>query len=76
MERSGYKMINDIEPVSIKKLQKMCKILKENGKKEASFEFLMASCFPKVYENIKEELRYQYTLGYTESLKSLESKED
>ena len=29
-----------------------------------SFEFLVGSCFPDAYNNIQEELRRQYTMGY------------
>ena len=62
-------MIEDISKVQVKKIKKMCKVLSDKGIKETSFEFVIASLFPKVYENIKEELRRQYTLGYTAGLK-------
>ena len=42
--------------------------------KEVSFEFLVASCFPKAMDNIKAEMRRQYTLGYVEGQK--EGKDD
>lgn len=61
-------MIEDINKVQIKKIKRMCKLLSDKGVKEISFEFVMASLFPKVYENIKEELRKQYTLGYAAGL--------
>ena len=61
-------MIEDITKVEIKKIKKMYKLLSANGVKEISFEFVIASLFPKVYENIKEELRKQYTLGYAAGL--------
>lgn len=62
-------MIEDITKVEVKKIKKMCETLKKNNIKETSFEFVVGSLFPKVYENIKEELRRQYTLGYTAGLK-------
>lgn len=36
--------------------------------KEITFEFLVGSCFPEIMNNIKEEMRRQYTLGYTAGL--------
>lgn len=64
-------MIDDLK-VDAKKLHKIDKIVKENNMKEVSFEFLIGSCFPKALQNIKEEMRRQYTLGYTEGLKENE----
>lgn len=56
-------MIEDLH-VSYEKFKKIYKKTKELGIKEISFEFLVGSCFPKALENIKEEMRRQYTLGY------------
>lgn len=67
-------MIDDLK-VDAKKLHKIDKIVKENNMKEVSFEFLVGSCFPKALQNIKEEMRRQYTLGYTEGLKENEKQE-
>ena len=61
-------MIDDLK-VEAKKLHKINKIVKEKNMKEVSFEFLVGSCFPKALENIKAEMRRQYTLGYSEGLK-------
>ena len=47
-------------------LTKVYKILKKNNIEEVSFEFLVGSCFPNVMDNIKEEMRRQYTMGYVE----------
>ena len=55
--------------VEVKTLNKMVKTLKDNNIKEVSFEFLIGSCFPNALENIKTELRKQYTKGYAEGLK-------
>lgn len=64
-------MIDDLK-VDAKKLHKIDKIVKDTNMKEVSFEFLIGSCFPKALQNIKEEMRRQYTLGYTEGLKENE----
>lgn len=58
--------------VEYKKFKKIYQAIKDNGIKEISFEFLVGSCFPKALENIKEEMKYQYTLGYTEGLRERE----
>ena len=64
-------MIDDLK-VDAKKLHKIDKIVKDTNMKEVSFEFLVGSCFPKALQNIKDEMRRQYTLGYTEGLKENE----
>ena len=61
-------MIDDLH-VSYEKFRKIYKKVKELHMKEVSFEFLVGSCFPKALENVKEEMRHQYTLGYVEGQK-------
>lgn len=67
-------MIDDLK-VDAKKLHKIDKIIKGTNMKEVSFEFLVGSCFPKALQNIQDEMRRQYTLGYTEGLKENEKQE-
>ena len=55
-------------------LTKVYKILKKNNIEEVSFEFLVGSCFPNVMDNIKEEMRRQYTMGYVEGQKDRNEK--
>ncbi len=59
--------------VDIEKLSKVYKAAKKNHLKEVTFEFLVGSCFPDIMNNIKQEMRKQYTLGYSEGLKDKES---
>jgi len=61
-------MIDDLH-ISYEKFHKIYKAVKDHKMKEISFEFLVGSCFPKAMENIKEEMRRQYTLGYIEGQK-------
>lgn len=68
MTNGRYRMIDDLKVEAVK-LHKIDKIVKDTNMKEVSFEFLVGSCFPKALQNIKEEMRRQYTLGYTEGLK-------
>ena len=63
-------MIDDLH-VSYEKFKKISKAIKDHHMKEISFEFLVGSCFPKAFENIKEEMRRQYTLGYVEGQKGI-----
>lgn len=66
--------------VSVKKLTKICDMLKQTGQTEASFEYVVGSCFPKVMDNIKKYVHQQYTLGYVKGLEeakaSLSSEEE
>ena len=63
-------MIDDLK-IDIEKFNKVVKATRKNNMKEVSFEFLVGSCFPKALENIKEEMRRQYTLGYVEGQKEV-----
>lgn len=61
-------MIDDLK-IDIEKFNKIIKAIRKSNMKEVSFEFLVGSCFPKALDNIKEEMRRQYTLGYVEGQK-------
>ena len=63
-----YRIMNELT-VKLETLEKICKMLKKNKTKEVSVEFLIASCFPHVLDNIKEEMRRQYTEGSVNGLK-------
>ena len=61
-------MLDDLI-IEYKKFKKVYNAIKDHNIKEISFEFLVGSCFPKALENIKQEMRRQYTLGYVEGQK-------
>ena len=61
-------MIDDLK-IDIEKFNNVVKAIRKTKMKEVSFEFLVGSCFPKALDNIKEEMRRQYTLGYIEGQK-------
>ena len=67
-------MIDDLK-IDRDKFNKVVKAIKKTDMKEISFEFLVGSCFPNALQNVKEEMRRQYTLGYTEGLKENEKQE-
>ena len=50
--------------VSRETLDKVYRAVKKHKMKEITFEFLVGSCFPNIMNNIKEEMRKQYTKGY------------
>ena len=61
--------------VEYKTLKKITDILNKRGTKpndEVSFEFVVGSLFPHVLENIKEEMRHQYTQGYMDGMEGKE----
>lgn len=69
--------------VKLKKIECMCHALrafleekkeKDIDNYEIGFEYVIASLFPTVYDNIINEIKKQYTLGYIEGQKSIEEK--
>ena len=62
MEYGKYKMIEDINKVEVKKIEKMCDAFKKGGIKKVSFETIIGSLFPSAYKNIDEVMEYQKDL--------------
>ena len=58
--------------VKREKFDKMVKAIHKHNMKEITFEFIVGSCFPDIMNNIKEEMRLQYTKGYADGLKASE----
>ena len=54
--------------ITFDKFKQFYKATKQAKVKELSFEFIVGSLFPHVIDNIKEELRRQHALGYSEGL--------
>lgn len=73
---------NQIMTVKLQKIEDMCHALREceylsdkiDENYEISFEYVIASLFPNIYDNIINELKRQYTLGYIEGQKSNQEK--
>ena len=60
-----------IDSITFEKLKKIInKLEKDNIKSDTpiSFEFLISSCFPNIYENMKKEMTLQYIEGYKAGL--------
>lgn len=66
----------NIQPVPLAQIKKVISAVEAHYKDEPqridditlSFEFIMGSFFPKVYDNIQEALRLEHTRGYIEGL--------
>ena len=52
----------------LKKVVKALDNISPNEETEVPFEYVIGSCFPNVFENIKKELHIQYTNGYVAGL--------
>ena len=67
-----------IDTVKFSRLKRMVNSLELHNKEDVdmdiSFEYIIASLFPSCYNNIQDELKRQYTLGYMQGIK--ESKEN
>ena len=62
--------------VKLETLERMVHMLKKQKINNVSFEFLVGSCFPHVMDNIKEEMKRQHALGFSEGLKRGDSNDD
>jgi len=50
--------------VSRETFDSLAKMVHKKDLKELTFELVVGSCFPNIMNNIKEEMRKQYTKGY------------
>ena len=57
--------------VPFEDFEHLYKIAKKGKLKELRFELVVGSLFPDIMDNIKEEMRRQYTLGYIEGQKEV-----
>ena len=58
--------------VSFEEFEQLYNVVRKAKLKELRFELVVGSLFPDVMNNIKEEMRRQYTLGFAEGQKSNE----
>ena len=59
--------------ITYKKLKKIVGSLDKINFRDndmVSFEYIVGSCFPNVYENIQTKIRQAYTQGYADGLNS------
>ena len=61
-----------IDTVSFGRLKNLVDHLERDKIKEdeeISFEFVVANCFPLIYDNIKQEMTKKYIEGFSEGVK-------
>ena len=62
--------------VKYKILKKIMEILEDKNTQpndNIKFEFIIGSCFPTVYQNIRDEMKKQYTQGYIDGCEAQQS---
>lgn len=65
---------NVTELGQLRKVISKLELLKDDT--EITFEFLMTAFFPSIWQNIQEEMRRQYTLGYIEGQQEVKNEQD
>ena len=60
----------------LKKIIKALDATKLTDDSDISFEYVVGSCFPKVYQNIKKEIQIQYTKGYMDGIKEEQQRKE
>ena len=62
--------------VELGRVRKMIKPFKAfDDDYEISFEYVMGSCFPNVYQNVMDSLKDSYTQGYMQGLKEAKNED-
>lgn len=68
------------KPIDIVKLSRLKHVISSAEKHnhddidmDISFEFIIASCFPKIYDNIKNRLAFEHTQGYIEGREDMKN---
>lgn len=63
-------MNKELDFVKLSRLKKIIDLLEKNNQTEedidVAFEYIIASCFPRVWENIQKILSEEHTKGYIE----------
>lgn len=66
-----------IDKVKLERLKEIVSKLEKDGidsMEEISFEFIMANCFPLIYDNIKAEMTKQYIKGFEDGMNKSQKK--
>lgn len=72
--------MDNIDKVPFSKLKRMVESIEHHfvesperlDEVELTFEYIIGSCFPTVFDNIKEALKEEHTKGYIEGLQAKE----
>lgn len=66
-----------LDKVKLERLKEIVSRLEKDGfgpMEEVSFEFIMANCFPMIYDNIKAEMTKQYIKGFEDGMNKSQGK--
>lgn len=67
----------DLDVVKLSRLKKIINLLEKNNKNEedfeVTFEYMIASCFPRVWKNIQKVLTDEHTKGYIEGREDMKN---
>ena len=66
-----YRLMDNIT-TTFEDLEHVYQFAKWQDLDEIKFEFIMSALFPDIYQNIKEEMMRQQTVGFAEGRKSIE----
>lgn len=70
-------MNKKLDTVKLSRLKKIIELIERNNNNseeiEVSFEYMIASCFPRVWNNIQERLSYEHTQGYIQGREDAEN---
>jgi hypothetical protein len=68
-------MNKKLDTVKLSRLKKIIELIERNNDKdvEVTFEYMIASCFPRVWNNIQKRLSYEHTQGYIQGREDAEN---
>lgn len=60
----------------LKKIIEALETMELTDDSDVSFEYVVGSCFPEIYQNIKKEIHIQYTKGYMDGIKEEQERKE
>ena len=70
-------MSKELDFVKLSRLKKIIALLEKNNQTkediDVAFEYIIASCFPRVWENIQKILSEEHTKGYIEGREDMKN---
>lgn len=64
-----------IDTVNLNRIEHLIQSIRRNSTEEdpvVSFEYIVGSLFPTIYQNVKDEITNSYIQGYNDGIKSKE----
>ena len=68
-------MNKKLDTVKLSRLKKIVELIEKNNDEDVdvTFEYMIASCFPRVWNNIQKRLSYEHTQGYIQGREDAEN---